>query len=300
MVETRYADDLRALSREAGLSQQVQILENPFERWKDARRRLMSAADVFVHLSTGAEETSALTVHEAMAHALPVIAADWAGMSEVVTDGKNGFLVGTRSVPLPMHLAATFFGQTDRSHLVHAARAAVCDMSAFRTAAIALTAHDLRQSMGAAARAQAQANSIESIAGRYVQFFEDRAQDALVTWTERVPARPLIDLNDVVSAQAGATLDPSLRVRLGAAGRGRLMTERLYPEPTDCLDAALGCFSDEPEVSVGEVAAAVAGRAAAGSPDVDLPGGLTLAGRFVARLLNFGILEMAPPSTEHR
>jgi glycosyltransferase involved in cell wall biosynthesis len=293
MVEARYVEDLRALAREAGLSQQVQILGNPFDKWKDARRRLMSAADVFVHLSTGVEETSALTVHEAMAHSMPVIAADWAGMSEVVVDGETGFLIGTRSVPLPHHLATTFFGQTDRGHLVHAGRATSCDMRAFVRAAVALLAPGRRSSMGAAARETAQANSTESIARQYVQFFDDRSQDALATWTERNRLPPLIDLNQVVSAQAGATLDPSTRVRLGDVRRGRLMTERLYPEPSDCLEAALACFSSALEVSVAQVAAAVAARAAAGSPDLDLPGGLPLAGRFVARLLNFGIIELA-------
>jgi glycosyltransferase involved in cell wall biosynthesis len=82
----------------------------------------MSAADVFIHQATGIEEASPLAIHEAQSHALPVIAARWAGIPEVVAEGETGFLIETRVAPLRPQVATTLFGETDRTHLVHAGR----------------------------------------------------------------------------------------------------------------------------------------------------------------------------------
>jgi glycosyltransferase involved in cell wall biosynthesis len=61
-------------------------------------------------------------VHEARAHSLPVIALRWADIPEVVTQGETGFLIDTRVAPLRPSVATTFFGDTDRTHLVRARR----------------------------------------------------------------------------------------------------------------------------------------------------------------------------------
>jgi glycosyltransferase involved in cell wall biosynthesis len=55
----------------------VIIGEDPYDTWPSAWERLMSAADVFVHLNTGTEEVSSNSTLEAMAFGLPVIAAEW-------------------------------------------------------------------------------------------------------------------------------------------------------------------------------------------------------------------------------
>ncbi len=55
-------------------------------------------------------------MHEAQAHVVPVIAARWAGIPEVVTHGETGFLLDTRVAPLQPHVATTTFGETDRTH----------------------------------------------------------------------------------------------------------------------------------------------------------------------------------------
>ena len=110
-----YVGHLRQLARATGAANRILVIDNPHELFPDARGSLMSAADVFVHPGTGIEEASPLAVHEAQAHALPVIAARWAGIPEVVAHGETGFLIDTRVAPLRPHVATTHVWR-DRPH----------------------------------------------------------------------------------------------------------------------------------------------------------------------------------------
>jgi glycosyltransferase involved in cell wall biosynthesis len=69
--------------------------------YRDDVRRLLTAADVYVNSST--HEGVSLTILEAMAAAIPVVATRAGGTPEVVLDGETGMLVGVRS---PNSLAA--------------------------------------------------------------------------------------------------------------------------------------------------------------------------------------------------
>lgn len=60
---------------------------------------IYAAADVFISLSDNIQETFGLTLVEAMASGLPVIASDWDGYREILQDGVQGFAVPTISVP---------------------------------------------------------------------------------------------------------------------------------------------------------------------------------------------------------
>lgn len=59
----------------------------------DEKLALYRRASVFVALSDNLQETFGITVLEAMAAGLPVIAADWSGYKELVLDGLTGFLI---------------------------------------------------------------------------------------------------------------------------------------------------------------------------------------------------------------
>ncbi len=56
------------------------------------------AADLFTSLSDSIQETFGLVILEAMASGLPVVAADWDGYRDLVSDGETGFLVPTMMV----------------------------------------------------------------------------------------------------------------------------------------------------------------------------------------------------------
>jgi glycosyltransferase involved in cell wall biosynthesis len=82
-----------------GCSASVQIEANPsFDRKLELYRR----SHIFVSPSDSFQETYGLTVAEAMAVGLPVVASDWSGYKELVEDGVTGFLIPTR---LPGDLA---------------------------------------------------------------------------------------------------------------------------------------------------------------------------------------------------
>jgi hypothetical protein len=64
----------------------------------ETRFAVWQAADLFTSLSDNLQETFGLTVIEAMACGLPVVASDWDGYRDLVAPGETGFLVPTAMV----------------------------------------------------------------------------------------------------------------------------------------------------------------------------------------------------------
>lgn len=60
-----------------------------------SQRMLYSASDIFVTIADYLGESFGLTVIEAMASGLPVVASDWNGYRDAIINGKNGFLIDT-------------------------------------------------------------------------------------------------------------------------------------------------------------------------------------------------------------
>lgn len=131
----------------------------------EASRDCWHAADMFISLVDNIQETFGLTVIEAMAAGLPVIASDWSGYRDTVEDGETGVLIPTAMPAAGGHLGifladryaakiddyAIFAGSTAQTVAVETAAAAE---------AIAGLAGDRqrRLRMGRAARARAEAN----------------------------------------------------------------------------------------------------------------------------------------------
>jgi glycosyltransferase involved in cell wall biosynthesis len=61
---------------------------------------ILTAADIFVAPSDHTQETFGLSVAEAMAAALPVLASDWDGYRELIEHDTSGFLIPTYWLPL--------------------------------------------------------------------------------------------------------------------------------------------------------------------------------------------------------
>ena len=291
-VDRAFVADLRQLARAAGVGNRLLILDNPFELEADARGSLMSAADVFVHLSTGLEEASALVVHEAMAYGLPIIATSWAGMPEVVTPGETGFLIETRGGRLVSPLAQTLFGEVQRTHLLRASQVVWCDWRAFLAAAAELAVEDRRRAMAAAARRFAEAQDVGAMARRYLDFFAATAVEAEKAWAGPAPFRPLVDLNQVIAAQATSPLDPHARVRLAEPGRVSLVLRGLTPESGAQVQALLDGFGGG-ETTLIELARRAADFARTAHPTgIGPEQDFAIPSRLLIRLLNLGVLEL--------
>ena len=131
-------------------------------RQAQARAQAWAAADLFVSISDGIQETFGLTPLEAMAAGLPCVVSDWNGYRETVRDGVDGFRIPTWAP------AAGAFGSELAAHLESglmtydaycwaAASSTSVDLEQLVARLTALIAPpQLRRTMGEAGRARAQ------------------------------------------------------------------------------------------------------------------------------------------------
>jgi len=123
------------------------------------RRSVWHAADLFVSLSDNVQETFGLSVVEAMASGLPVIASDWDGYRDLVVDGETGFLVPTAIVAgaTADATARLLLGSLNYDHfLAECSQSTAVDPNAAASALSRLVADEsLRRRMGDAGRRRA-------------------------------------------------------------------------------------------------------------------------------------------------
>jgi D-inositol-3-phosphate glycosyltransferase len=87
-----YAASLGRLAAALGVAEKVIILPNFAHFLKPV---FYSAADIFVSPSDNIQETFGLSILEAMASGLPVVASDWSGYRDLVVHEETGFLIRT-------------------------------------------------------------------------------------------------------------------------------------------------------------------------------------------------------------
>jgi glycosyltransferase involved in cell wall biosynthesis len=81
---------LKNLAANAGIN--LRIISNPSE---EEKVEILALADIFVSLADNYQETFGITLLEAAASGLPVIASDFNGYRDLVEHGKSGFLVSS-------------------------------------------------------------------------------------------------------------------------------------------------------------------------------------------------------------
>lgn len=84
--------NLQQTAERLGCASRIRIITNPSKQMK---RDLFKTADIFVALSDNLQETFGISLIEAMAAGLPVVAADWNGYREIVVPDETGYLVQT-------------------------------------------------------------------------------------------------------------------------------------------------------------------------------------------------------------
>lgn len=187
----------------------------------DERNGLYAAADIFVSPVDNMQETFGLTLLEAGAMGLPVIASDYDGYRDLVIDGKTGLLVRTlgpsyaEDVDVMAHLAFD-----SATHLAMAQRTAV-DIPALANAlGVLIEDRTLRQTMGNAARAHVRAcYGWDDVVDQYLALWERLNSTAVSEETLRRARHPLqMDYSRIFSSYPSATLDPEMTVVWSSAG----------------------------------------------------------------------------------
>jgi glycosyltransferase involved in cell wall biosynthesis len=232
-VDRHFAEDLRRVARELGIGNSVIVLHDPHELWPDPGPALMSAADVMLHLSTGVEEVASLVVCEAMAHGLPIIAADWSGLSELIGGEDVGTLVPTSAVMVPDDLRLTNSMGPDPAYNVELARCAVIDFSTARTAILTLArSAERRMAMGQAARRRAeQVLDVDVVNDQRLHILRGCSQMSRRAW-RGVPewtVRPLVDVNRVVATLASSHARPDANIAVSCVENMAFMPEWQSP-----------------------------------------------------------------------
>lgn len=193
---------LRKLGAGLGLDERVlSVVSDPPH---EMRERLYAASDVFISLADNIQETFGLTILEAMAHGLPVIASDWGGYRDLVRDGENGILVPTAwssdFADLDVLSGLRAVHQHDISHRI--ARQTAVDVEQTESALLTLTRNlPLRQEMSARAR--------EHVRGRFA--WSSVAKQHVALWADlraRVPERGVrrLPLERIPATHAHATI----------------------------------------------------------------------------------------------
>lgn len=208
-----FPQELRNLARSIGVSDSIVVLENPFEQWTNAKSALMSCADVFLHTTRGMEETCPNVVLEAMAYELPVIASNWAAISDLVIDDCNGWLVETYSSLMDDVDRYSLFGRAHHRICKEMESAVAIDGRQLVAAIRASQDSKVRLKFGKQSRERAVKNFDPAhIARRRVEYIASLASHKDKLYPHR--CAPMFDLQLIVDGLAGLSLNDKIKVQL--------------------------------------------------------------------------------------
>lgn len=184
--------------------------------------RLFKESDVFVSVADNPQETFGITLLEAGAMALPVVASDYDGYRDLVLHGETGLLVPTvgpaRTGELDS-LAPLLFD--NQYHLLLAQRTAV-EIPALASALRALIeSPGLRRDMGAKGRERVLASfSWPAVIRRYLALWDELWEAPVDREALRGKVHPLhVPYGRVFAGYPTRTLSPGLLLQAGRTGQ---------------------------------------------------------------------------------
>ncbi|MEW6734740.1 MAG: glycosyltransferase family 4 protein [Acidobacteriota bacterium] len=174
---------IRELTSSLGIADKIIVMPNIN---REEKASLYTAADVFVSLSDNVQETFGLTIIEAMAAGLPVIASDWSGYRESIEHGKTGFLVPTHWGPFDdkqLSLAAPIRGNITTHQLL--SQSVCIDLAVLEDYIMAVCDNvELRRKLGEAGRQRARqyytwASVISQYEALWMELLEESASSSI-------------------------------------------------------------------------------------------------------------------------
>ncbi len=174
----RMAKDLEDFASELGCRSNVRVVPNPTTAQK---RELYAAGDVFVSLSDSLQETFGITLVEAMAAGLPIVASDWDGYKDLVAPGETGYLIPTL-MPRYSSQVDNLYGSSNTKESDLLASTTVVDMAALKQALVKLIVDvEHRRELGLAARKRARdLYDWKAVIKCYEGLWEELAEEAAV------------------------------------------------------------------------------------------------------------------------
>ncbi|MGE4421501.1 MAG: glycosyltransferase family 4 protein [Pseudodesulfovibrio sp.] len=235
--ETHVLDTLTHLAANAGIPMSVVL------RPGEARKReLFQKADVFVSIADNPQETFGITLVEAGAFGLPVVASDYDGYRDIVAHGETGLLVPTMGPAETPDVDLTAPLNFDNHYHLSLAQATAVDIPALAEALGRLIRDpELRAAMGAAGRERVRRLfHWPVVIGQYAALW-----DAL--WEEPVEAGPLRALVHPLAPEYGRifghyparTLDDTVKLTVGRTGEAFYRNRdfpNLYAGLKDAID----------------------------------------------------------------
>jgi glycosyltransferase involved in cell wall biosynthesis len=173
-----FPSELETVARGFGLDMRLFLRPD-----RERKTALFQAADAFVSIADNPQETFGLTILEAGAFGLPVVASDYDGYKDLVRDGETGFRVPTLGPKDTRRIDAMSRLLFDNQYHLPLAQRLAVDVAALADRLTRLLADpDQTRSMGMTGREQALKFSWRECALRHVQLW-----DAL--WHRPVPDR---------------------------------------------------------------------------------------------------------------
>lgn len=212
-------DFLRHVAQLLGLA--LHLAPNPDEADKAA---LFAAADIFASPSDNIQETFGLSLLEAGAAALPVVAADWDGYRDIIVDGETGILAPTLAPAATPELDAAAPGLFDNQLQYLRSQQTAISVPAMAQAIARLAADPaLRERMGNAAQERVRAHfTWEGAIARWCAFWEELRAVPLDGPTEqrlRQTRHPLaLPQGEIFAAYASAHPTPDTVLAATALG----------------------------------------------------------------------------------
>lgn len=223
-------------------------------------RTAWALGDIFLSLSDNLQETFGLTIIEAMAAGLPILATDWDGYRDMVRDGVEGFLVKTAMPPAPC--GEIYAAAYDSSVLNYDQYCALTSQLVsvdgdYLAQKAELLAQDpaLRAKMGAAGRARARQHyDWREVLRLYADFWQTlaaRRHQAVQDHTPLLAARPVPDPFAIYAAYPSHILHADMCVMARAdVALYPVDTHRLFPALA--LDKELAGILSQIDITVAQ------------------------------------------------